>query len=155
PRGEFIRTQCQLARMEDNDQRRPQLQVRERELLERHQEEWLGPLRPLVSGWTFRRGFLEAVAVPAGVYLSRTAFPWPATVRRVEVDLAGYEVPVDALEQVPESVAREKVLIPLGFRGRTLVLAMQDHQDLDLLMKLEFILNRDIELAPAVSGQVI
>ena len=37
PRGEFIHAQCQLARMDEHDPQRPHLEIRERDLLVRHQ----------------------------------------------------------------------------------------------------------------------
>src|SRR4051794_39927039 len=98
PRGEFIHAQCLMAGMAWDDPRRWELEGRERDLLERHQDAWLGPLRPLLSRWTFRRGFLDEVAVPAAVHMTRGPIPLPATVGRVEVDLAGFEVPLETVE---------------------------------------------------------
>lgn len=155
PRGEFIRIQCQLAVMSADDERRSLLEQHERELLARHQYRWLRELRPLVSGWTFRRGFLDAISVPAATYLQRAAIPHPATVRRVQVDLDGFEVPQSVLWLVPESVARENVVLPIGDRGRTLVMAVWEPLDAEMLAKLQFILNRDIELVAANSGQLM
>jgi uncharacterized protein (TIGR02996 family) len=60
-RAAFIRVECQLARLPDDDPRRPDLEARERQLLAEHGEEWAGPLRGLVDDWTFRRGFVEDV----------------------------------------------------------------------------------------------
>lgn len=136
PRGEFIRVQCRLAMLSADDERRPPLEQQERQLLERHQDQWLGLLRPLLDGWAFRRGFLDAVRVPAASYLRHTSLPLPATVRRVEVDLAGFEVPADVLEWIPASVAYENVLLPVGFRGGTLVLAVQNPPDPDIVDRL-------------------
>src|SRR5205807_6540672 len=79
PRGEFIHAQCHLARMGEDDERRLPLEERERELLGLHQDGWLGPLRPLLSRWTFRRGFLDAVVVPVPVHLANATIAWPAT----------------------------------------------------------------------------
>jgi uncharacterized protein (TIGR02996 family) len=155
PRGEFIHVQCSLGSVAEDDPCRPQLEARESELLALHQDGWLGPLRPLLSRWTFRRGFLDAAAVPAAVHLANAAIPWPATVRRVEVDLSGFEVPLETVEFVPESVARENVLLPIGFRGRTLVLAMKDPKDAGVLEKLEFIFNRDIEAVASPPEQIM
>src|SRR5436309_1145138 len=101
PRGEFIALQCLLARTEEADPRRPSLEARERQLLVRHQEQWLGALRPLLSRWVFRRGFLDGVAVPARTLAEAGAFTRPATVRRVEADLAGADFPREAFEFVP------------------------------------------------------
>jgi uncharacterized protein (TIGR02996 family) len=155
PRGEFVHVQCLLARLVGNDSRRPQLETRERELLDRHQDAWLGPLRPLLSAWTFRRGFLAAVVVPAATYLRHAALPLPATVRRVEVDLDGFEVPLETIEFVPESVAYENSMLPIGFRGRTLVVAMSDPNERSMLEKLEFILNRGVEAVATPKQQLI
>jgi uncharacterized protein (TIGR02996 family) len=153
PRGEFIRVQCRLATMAAEDGRRPPLEELERRLLEGHQDEWLDSLRPLLSGWRFRRGFLDAIRVPAATYLQRAVFR-PATVRRVEVDLDGFEVPADALEFVPQSVAYENVLLPIGLCGGALVLAVQDPLDAGIEEKLRFLFNRDIDVVAAPGRQV-
>jgi uncharacterized protein (TIGR02996 family) len=154
PRGEFIRVQCRLATMAADDRGRPSLEELEHQLLERHQEVWLGPLRPLLNRWAFRRGFLDAVCVPAATYLHHVTFTYPATVRRIEVDLDGFEVPADADDLMPESVARENILFPLGFRDTKWVLAMRDPHDTDLIGKLQFIFNRDIEAVAASESQL-
>src|SRR5207245_10870265 len=44
PRGEFIRVQCQLEEVEEDDPRLAELQARQRELLAAHEGEWLGEL---------------------------------------------------------------------------------------------------------------
>jgi uncharacterized protein (TIGR02996 family) len=154
PRGEFIHLQCRLARMEEDDPLRPQLETREQELLDHHQDAWLGSLRPLLNCWSFRRGFLDAATVPAATYLGHPTLPLPHTVRRVEVDLDGFEVPQDVAESVPEPVARENVVMPLGFRGRTLVAAIEDPICADTLQKVAFILNRDVEAVAAPGKQI-
>lgn len=59
PRGEFIRVQCELARLDETDERYPDLLFRERELLAEHRLEWLKPLRPYIRSGTFRCGFVE------------------------------------------------------------------------------------------------
>src|SRR5207248_1699698 len=79
-RAEFIRVQCELVKVDENNRDIHPLAARERELLERHGDEWLRPLREAVypeRGWfarwrnkpvfaaEFRRGFPEAVALPA------------------------------------------------------------------------------------------
>jgi uncharacterized protein (TIGR02996 family) len=154
PRGEFIRVQCRLARMSADDKRRPRLEQLEGELLERYQDKWLGSVRPSLARWSFRRGFLDMIAVPASLYLQR-AVKCPATVRRFEVDLAGFEIPLSIIELVPEGVARESVTIPLGLHNRTLVMAMPDPRDTELLAKLQFIMNRYIEPVAASREQII
>ena len=44
PRGEFIHLQCELARLAEDDQRRPALEDRAFELEQRWGREWAGPL---------------------------------------------------------------------------------------------------------------
>lgn len=155
PRGDFIRIQCRLGATSTDEEERSRLERYERELLARHQDRWLGELRPLLSGWTFRRGFLVAISVHAAAYLRFVTLPQPATVCRVRVDLVGFQPPLDILELVPESIARENVVLPIGVRGRTLVLAAQEAQDLDMLAKLQFIFNRWVELVAADRGQIV
>jgi uncharacterized protein (TIGR02996 family) len=62
-RAEFVRLQCRSARLTPADPERARLRRREAELLGRHQEAWLGPLRERVAGWQFQRGLLSVRAV--------------------------------------------------------------------------------------------
>src|SRR5579875_3148169 len=62
PRGEFIRIQCILAQLGDEDPRRWPLEQREQELLHQHGAKWL----PKNSGnipCFFRRGFVEKIVL--------------------------------------------------------------------------------------------
>ena len=78
-RAEFVRAQIELATDEPDEQRRLELRVRERLLLNEHVKAWLAPLRtrgealqnPGTHG-LFRRGFVETVWMPA------TVFTWKA-----------------------------------------------------------------------------
>jgi uncharacterized protein (TIGR02996 family) len=155
PRGEFIHVQCRLTRMDAEDDMRFELEEREDELLRRHQDEWLGELRPLLRYWTFDRGFLDTIQVPVAVYLAEGEIARPATVRRLEVDLTGHEVPVPVLEFMPESVARENILLPLAFDRGTLVVAMSNPKDALLLAKLEFIFVREVKAVAAPVEQLV
>ena len=67
-RAELIRVQCALASRAGGD--RAALESRERQLLERHGEEWARPLRGLVTGWTFHRGFVGEVRAEARAFLA-------------------------------------------------------------------------------------
>lgn len=69
PRGEFIRAQCALAQLGDDDPRRWPLEQRERELLQEHESEWL-PLWSLDGPWTFRRGFVEEITLTPEEFLN-------------------------------------------------------------------------------------
>src|SRR5262249_50839995 len=58
PRGELLRLQCALSSLSEEDRRRNALECRERELLQRHQRNWLGSL--LVGGrCRFQRGLIH------------------------------------------------------------------------------------------------
>jgi uncharacterized protein (TIGR02996 family) len=69
PRGEFIRVQCELARLEVGDPARPNLVEREEQLLEQYSEDWLSPLRDLgaigVTARCFQRGLIERARMKA------------------------------------------------------------------------------------------
>ena len=53
------------------DERRPDLQSRELQLLAGHHNAWARPVSPWVRGYQFRRGFVEAVKVQAATLLHR------------------------------------------------------------------------------------
>jgi uncharacterized protein (TIGR02996 family) len=64
-RARFIRVQCALARLPQDDPARPEREAAEEALLLEHGEVWLGPLGEFVSEPTFHRGFVEAGCVAA------------------------------------------------------------------------------------------
>jgi uncharacterized protein (TIGR02996 family) len=68
PRAEFIRVQCELAKMSPKHPQRRQLQERERALLYKYERTWLAPVRPLLRWHRFRRGFLDEVQLGAEVF---------------------------------------------------------------------------------------
>src|SRR5262249_3534297 len=69
-RGEVIRVQLELERLPDDDPRRPDLVCRERGLLDRHREDWLGPGARLLRGrCDFARGLRERVCCDAADFL--------------------------------------------------------------------------------------
>ena len=61
------------------------------------------------------------------------------------VDLKGLTIPPSVIEMVPESVARENVIIPLSHENNALQIVMSDPTDFDTIQKLQFILNKDIQ----------
>src|SRR5262249_60689283 len=70
-RSEFIRVQCALAREEEEGPRRWALQKREAELLRVWRGEWGAPLRDLVWGEEFERGFVSGVTLPLEHFAER------------------------------------------------------------------------------------
>lgn len=72
------------------------------------------------------------------------------------IDLAGVEIPTRLIEFMPESVARENVVLPIAWKGeRVLVVAISDPGDICTLEKLQFILNRTIEPVLALREQIV
>src|SRR5262249_8893949 len=74
PRGEFIRLQCQLVQLDDDDPKRRQPERREQILLRNHKWEWLGWLNAVTDSnrFEFERGFVERVRLSAESFLSNT-----------------------------------------------------------------------------------
>lgn len=58
-RGQFIRTQCRRARVEENSAEWLELKQREEPWLERHQRQWVGPLAALEGRVTWHRGLIQ------------------------------------------------------------------------------------------------
>jgi type IV pilus assembly protein PilB len=65
------------------------------------------------------------------------------------VDLSDHVIPPSVIELVPESVARENVILPLSEEGSALKVVGSDPLDLDAFDKLRFILNRKVDIALA------
>ncbi len=70
------------------------------------------------------------------------------------VDLAELEIPKAVIELVPESVARENLVLPLSLEGNTLKVITADPGNFDTIQKLQFILNKDIVPVLAVQEQI-
>lgn len=70
PRGEFIRVQCALAQLSDEDPRRWSLQLREQELLREHEATWVPKSIASFSEWVFRRGFIEEITLRGQHFLN-------------------------------------------------------------------------------------
>ncbi|MEW4456073.1 GspE/PulE family protein [Bremerella sp. JC817] len=65
------------------------------------------------------------------------------------IDLDEVRIPMSAVEMVPESVARENVVMPMAEDDGALKVIISDPLDLGTIDKLRFILNRKIEIALA------
>src|SRR2546421_13077926 len=71
------------------------------------------------------------------------------------VDLTEVTIPASVVELVPESVARENVVLPMSQDNGTLRIIMSDPTDFDTVQKLQFILNKDIQPVLAPREQII
>jgi uncharacterized protein (TIGR02996 family) len=78
-RGEFIQVQIQLARRSQTDgspadwadsARTPELKARESALLAAHKTEWARAVAPLVTDYTFHKGFIEQVTLSRALFES-------------------------------------------------------------------------------------
>src|SRR5205823_2612167 len=58
------------------------------------------------------------------------------------VELKDQQIPMSVIEMVPESVARENVVIPISLDDGVLKICMSEPSDYDTLQKLQFILNK-------------
>jgi type IV pilus assembly protein PilB len=70
------------------------------------------------------------------------------------VDLSSVEIPKAVIELVPESVARENLVLPLALEGNVLKIITADPTNYDTLQKLQFILNKDVQPVLAVQEQI-
>jgi type IV pilus assembly protein PilB len=65
------------------------------------------------------------------------------------IHLEEVQIPSAVIQLVPESVARENVVLPMSQDNGALKIIMSDPMDFETVDKLRFILNRDIEIALA------
>ncbi len=79
-----------------------------------------------------------------------------AKVHRVNyVDLDKISISERVIELMPESVARENVVLPLALDDNRLLVALSNPADIETLDKLRFILNRDIAISLAPRSKIL
>lgn len=71
------------------------------------------------------------------------------------IDLTHVEIPKAIIELVPESVARENIVLPLSLEGRRLKIVTADPDNPETVQKLQFILNFDIVPVVGVPEQIL
>lgn len=71
------------------------------------------------------------------------------------INLDEMQIPNAVIELVPESVARDNVIIPLAEEEDYLKVIMSDPDDIDTIEKLRFILNRRVEIALAPREAIV
>jgi type IV pilus assembly protein PilB len=71
------------------------------------------------------------------------------------IDLREIEIPPQVVELVPESLARENVVMPLAQEGGAIKVIMHDPMDFETLDKLRFVLNREISIALAPRDAIV
>jgi uncharacterized protein (TIGR02996 family) len=97
-----------------------------------------------------------SLTVPAAVVMAHTRSllqllpAWKLTAK-----LGSIEVPQAIIELIPESVARENIVLPLYLQGWTLLIATEDPGNCDIIDKLTFILNKEIIAVRAASEELL
>lgn len=71
------------------------------------------------------------------------------------VNPASLQIPSSVIDLVPESVARENVVVPLGQENGMLRICISDPEDLGVIDKLRFILNQDVDVALAARDSIM
>jgi len=71
------------------------------------------------------------------------------------VDLTQVTIPPSIIELVPESLARERIVLPYAQENGALKVIMSDPSDLDALQALQFILNKDIHPVLSPREQIL
>jgi type IV pilus assembly protein PilB len=71
------------------------------------------------------------------------------------VDLTEVTIPSSVIELVPESVARENIILPMSQENGMLRIIMSDPSDYETQQKLQFILNKDIQPVLAPREQIV
>jgi type IV pilus assembly protein PilB len=71
------------------------------------------------------------------------------------INLDEVQIPPSVIELVPESVARENIVLPLSQENGTLKIILSDPSDFDTMQKLQFILNKEIQPVLAAREQII
>lgn len=148
-RAEFIRVQCELARLDGYTSERQVLLVREAELLSLHRSRWLIP--GLRGSQHFRRGFVEAVDLATDwlVAAGPTAFDH-APVREIRLGVLTGLGQLEALKQIP-GLHRVETL-GLANNDRRPVLALLRDQEWPRLSRL---IIRNTRLFADELGQII
>src|SRR4051812_27533452 len=71
------------------------------------------------------------------------------------VELREIEIPPSVIELVPESLARENIVMPLSQENGAIKVIMHDPNSFDTIDKLRFVLNREIEVALAPKEAIV
>jgi type IV pilus assembly protein PilB len=71
------------------------------------------------------------------------------------VELREIEIPPTVVELVPESLARENIVMPLAQENGAIRVIMHNPMDFDTIEKLRFVLNREIEVALAPKEAIV
>ena len=71
------------------------------------------------------------------------------------IDLNEVEIPPGVVELIPESLARENIVMPMSQEGGTIKVIMHDPLNFETIEKLRFVLNREITIALAPKEAIV
>src|SRR5271166_1390811 len=71
------------------------------------------------------------------------------------IELREIEIPASVVELVPESLARENIVMPLSQGSGTIKVIMHDPHGFETIEKLRFVLNREIEVTLALKEAIV
>jgi type IV pilus assembly protein PilB len=74
---------------------------------------------------------------------------------RPYIELKEIEIPPSVIELVPESLARENIVMPLSQEGGIIRVIMHDPLDFETIDKLRFVLNRELDVALAPKEAIV
>jgi uncharacterized protein (TIGR02996 family) len=118
-RAEFIRLECALARLPEDDPHTPELGERQRQLSDAFEEQWTQELRQLGAQCIFHRGVIDNVSIDTGQFLESGAVLFElAPIRKVRFLNVGDRL-ADLIQSPLLRLVRELDLTnnPLGNRG--------------------------------------
>ncbi|MBL8815804.1 MAG: type II/IV secretion system protein [Planctomyces sp.] len=109
------------------------------------------------------RNMAASLGIPVEDALVRLGYISGSDLGRAQADTFGYDfielegtqIPNSIIELVTESMARENIVIPVAVEGDAVVIAMHNPNNIEILDKLRFVLNREIRpvMAPLESIQ--
>ena len=113
--------------------------------------------------WTEAEGIAKKNGSKAQDVLVELGYASAEQVMQAHADIQGFEfinlqdvpIPPAVVELVPESVARENAVIPIGEDGEGLKVCVSDPDDFETIEKLQFILNRKIDIALATKEHIL
>ncbi|MEO2089273.1 MAG: TIGR02996 domain-containing protein [Gemmataceae bacterium] len=102
-----------------------------------------------------RRGIRARLTLPARAVRSEFLHLWKLLpFDNVRVRLSGEGIPQSLLQLMPESVAREHLVLPVGMDGYHLAIATPTPRNRETRDKLEFILNKTVVMFLADADEV-
>lgn len=93
-RAAFIRAQCRLAALSDDDPLRDKLEDEAADILAEHERDWTQPLHGIAEDWHFSRGFLERITIRGEEFLTHAELLFEsAPLRKIHLLIHARDIP--------------------------------------------------------------